>query len=410
MSGNRSGRKRKNGEGSWGKKITNGYTYFYFRNADGKYFYGKTEQEVKKKITASKSKSKGNTEEKKIQKQFFGDYVLAWLNEYKRMDVKESTADGYEDCIKGQLIDYPDYRLSDIQVGALTTDHFIEYYKSLADNYTKGTIDKNYSILAQCIKFGNKRKHFDIDLDEIHVPHKDQIKKETREIRILDDEDMEKLYHESKRINQQGYNFGGKIGQPTYGNAANLLIFIMVTGLRIGEAMDLRWQDLNLCSPNPSVHVTTTLVTVKNKDDNSDIKYEVRSSKPKTDAGDRVVPLCKVAMEIIDIESDLNPKHTPEDHVFLNKNGKPFTIRRNLNRTLTDMAVRGGLSVPDITPHELRHSFGSILIRKGADSQVVSKLLGHTDVGFTYRVYIHILEEQKFKAIESLDGFFADIF
>ncbi|MBD5509016.1 MAG: hypothetical protein HDR05_13495 [Lachnospiraceae bacterium] len=42
--------KRKNGEGTWGKKKIHGDEYFFYRNADGRYFYGRTEKEVKAKI------------------------------------------------------------------------------------------------------------------------------------------------------------------------------------------------------------------------------------------------------------------------------------------------------------------------------------------------------------------------
>lgn len=46
--------KRKNGEGSWGKKTINGFDYHYYRNADGKYFYAKTIKELKSKIKPAK--------------------------------------------------------------------------------------------------------------------------------------------------------------------------------------------------------------------------------------------------------------------------------------------------------------------------------------------------------------------
>ena len=65
--------------------------------------------------------------------------------------------------------------------------------------------------------------------------------------------------------------------------------------------------------------------------------------------------------------------------------------------------MRAGCSIPTCTPHELRHSFGSALIKKGVDIKVVSKLLGHKDVTITYNIYIHILEEQEIEAVKSLD-------
>lgn len=48
-----------------------------------------------------------------------------------------------------------------------------------------------------------------------------------------------------------------------------------------------------------------------------------------------------------------------------------------------------------LTPHELRHTFGSLLIKKGVDIKVVSKLLGHKDISVTYNIYIHVLQEQE---------------
>ncbi len=57
----------------------------------------------------------------------------------------------------------------------------------------------------------------------------------------------------------------------------------------------------------------------------------------------------------------------------------------------------------DYTPHSLRHGYGSILISKGADIKLVSELLGHSDVTFTYNVYIGIFQEDKRKAVNLLE-------
>ncbi len=57
----------------------------------------------------------------------------------------------------------------------------------------------------------------------------------------------------------------------------------------------------------------------------------------------------------------------------------------------------------DYPPHSLRHGYGSILISKGADIKLVSELLGHSDVTFTYNVYIGIFQEDKRKAVNLLE-------
>ena len=336
----------------------------------------------------------------------FGDYVLEWLLELKKTEIKRHTTDGYEDCINGQLINYTYNNLSDIQVGALTTEHFIKYYTSLADHYSRGTIKKNYAILSQCIKYGNKKQHFSsvIELDEIKIPHEDTVKIKKKEIHFLTQDDMQKLLTESKRVNTKGFNFGGKIGESTYGNNANLLMFIMFTGLRISEAIDLQWKDLDLSDDTPKVYVRSSAVKLKSRDD-SGKKYTDTSSSTKTYSGYRIVPLNKQALSIIDIETSLNPKHTDDDYVFISKNGGKIKSRQNVNRTLNNMMSRAGCSIPTCTPHELRHSFGSALLKNGVNIKVVSQLLGHKDISVTYNIYIHILEEQKIEAVSSLDNY-----
>lgn len=393
--------KRKNGEGTWGTKTVRGNTYKFYRNSDGKYFYGKTEKEIKEKIRKYKP---AQDKHKDIKKETFGDYIMKWLLELKKVEVKRRTIDGYEDCIRGELINYKYNNLSDIQVGALTTEHFIKYYASLADHYSKGTIKKNYAILSQCIAYGNKKQHFSdiIDFSEIKLPHEDIVATKRREIHFLTQEDMRKLYKESQRVNTPGFNFGGKIGEPTYGNNANLLMFIMFTGLRIGEAIDLQWEDLYLSNQNSKVYVKSNSSRVKTRTSMKE-KYETVSTTTKSFSGRRVVPLNKQALEIIAKEEALNPSHTPEDYVFITESGGKIKSRQNVNRTLKNMMTRAGCSIPSCTPHELRHSFGSALIKDGVDIKIVSKLLGHKDISVTYNVYIHILEEQEIDAVKSLD-------
>ena len=98
----------------------------------------------------------------------------------------------------------------------------------------------------------------------------------------------------------------------------------------------------------------------------------------------------------------LNPDHKPTDYICLTDAGKPYE-KRQVERCLTRMLKNSGCSRKDYTPHSLRHGYGSILISKGADIKLVSELLGHSDVTFTYNVYIGIFQEDKRKAVNLLD-------
>lgn len=394
--------RRKNGEGSWGTKIINGFEYQYYRDKNRHYFYGKTVKEINEKRKKFEKKNKLSADDKDIRKQEFGDYVKAWLLEKKKLSVKRNTTDGYEDCITGQLLNCKWDNLARIQVGDLQTSDLINYYSSLSQHYSRGTIKKNYAIISQCIKYGNKHGHFsqNIDLEEIVIPNEDIIKKKKKEIRFLTEEDIEKFCKEARRINQKGFCFG-KLGEPTYGNNAYLLMFILFTGLRVSEAIELQWGDINI--NEKYFTVSKHAAVVKDRESGSRISA---STSTKTKAGYRSIPLSKKAMEIIRYEDSLNPKHQDSDYVFITRNGDKVKSRQNINRTLCNIMSRAGCSIEDCSPHELRHTFGSILIKHGVDIKVVSELLGHQDISVTYNVYIHILNEQKVSAINMLDDVF----
>ena len=53
--------------------------------------------------------------------------------------------------------------------------------------------------------------------------------------------------------------------------------------------------------------------------------------------------------------------------------------------------------------HTLRHTFASLMIRKGVDIKIISEMLGHASVSFICSTYVHSLEEEKAKTIQQLD-------
>lgn len=393
--------KRRNGEGTYGEKIINGKKYKFFR-INGKYFYGKTEKECREKYK-SFCKTNTSSDAKNLKKMLFCDYILEWLK-IKGVELKENTKNGYEHCINGQLIKYKHHNLGRMQVGTIEQEDIQEYYTSLATHYARGTIKKNYAIISECIDDARKNKitdPFDININMkyIKLPSEDVVLKKEREIHFLTDEDIVLFCKEARRVNTSGYNFGGKIGELTYGNNANLLIFIIYTGLRVSEAIELKWSDFDLTEGKERVTVSKNTVRVKSENGG----YKTKTTTTKTASGNRTIPLSKQALQVIEYEHSINPTHKKDDYVFITKNGSKNASRQNVNRTLKCIMARAGCSIDYCTPHELRHTFGSLLLRKGVDIKIVSKLLGHKDISVTYNVYIHILQEQEVDAIGKLD-------
>ena len=79
------------------------------------------------------------------------------------------------------------------------------------------------------------------------------------------------------------------------------------------------------------------------------------------------------------------------------RNSTPQTEQK-LNRALKRLCKRAGIE-GNVTPHTLRHTFGSTLIRKGIGVEIVSRLMGHANIMVTYNKYIHVIKEQEAKAM-----------
>jgi integrase len=65
------------------------------------------------------------------------------------------------------------------------------------------------------------------------------------------------------------------------------------------------------------------------------------------------------------------------------------------HRATLEAVIRSGIALPRISPHDLRHTAGTLMLRRKVPIEVVSKTLGHSDISLTYRVYRHVLESEK---------------
>jgi integrase/recombinase XerD len=108
----------------------------------------------------------------------------------------------------------------------------------------------------------------------------------------------------------------------------------------------------------------------------------------------RIVPVGQVALERIEIYLRLVRVHAKgaatDPHLFLSPRGKRFT-RQGLWKLLKTYARGCGITTP-ISPHKLRHSFATHLLRGGADLRAVQAMLGHADLGTT-EIYTRVAQD-----------------
>ncbi|HXN39383.1 MAG TPA: site-specific integrase [Solirubrobacteraceae bacterium] len=162
-----------------------------------------------------------------------------------------------------------------------------------------------------------------------------------------------------------------------------ILATLVFSGLRIGELAELRWRDVDLAAGWLTV------------------------GQSKTDAGVRRVELLPVLRDELAAYKAGAVGH-PDGRVFGTSTGRamnPSNIRTRVlspavERASEQLVKAGMVPMPvGLTPHKLRHTYTSLLAALGTDPGAMMDLLGHTDPGFTLRVYRHSMRrDQESKA------------
>jgi integrase len=156
------------------------------------------------------------------------------------------------------------------------------------------------------------------------------------------------------------------------------------TGLRIGELLALRWQDVDLQNGFLSVRQTV---------------YEGHFDEPKSKRSKRRIPLGPKSVEIL---AALKPTEAaPSALVFSTRNGSPLCRRNLLNRQLKPVAKK--LKLTGINWHWFRHAHATLLDSAGAPLGTTQALLGHSSSDITRGTYIHSVPADARRAVEDVE-------
>ncbi|ARU43058.1 hypothetical protein CCB81_02390 [Armatimonadetes bacterium Uphvl-Ar2] len=163
-----------------------------------------------------------------------------------------------------------------------------------------------------------------------------------------------------------------------------LALFLLYTGVRIGEGTGVRWQDIDF--DRREVRICGQLQRVKGK-----LEY-----RPTTKTNqDRVIPINGTLYgELL----QLRQRHEamrfddPDGLAFLNQFGRRMDQKYFLNH-LARLCRQAGIKV--VSPHELRHTAATIGLMANGNLHAVKELLGHSQVSLTADLYGHALLESK---------------
>lgn len=205
-----------------------------------------------------------------------------------------------------------------------------------------------------------------------------------------------------------------------YNRMANLFTVLLGTGMRIGEALGLRWCDCDF--EEGIIHVTHTLLYKRVVGGG----YRYMISSPKTEAGLREIPMLE------DVKRALRREHEKKrmskekfvvdgysDFVFLNSKGRAYTegaiygaiqgITTSYNKEEYARAReenRQPYYLPKMSAHILRHTFCTRMCENDVNIKVLQDIMGHRNIRTTMEVYTKAMREKKAETMQALNGAF----
>lgn len=179
----------------------------------------------------------------------------------------------------------------------------------------------------------------------------------------------------------------------TGGRYENQYRFVLQTGLRTGELVGLKWEDIDFAKRTLSVNRSMEF---------RHSSQIWRVGEPKSKSGYRTIPLTDEAMRILKDQKEKNSKLKVmqmewKDYVFLCRKGTPVK-NSTYDTRLYDICKKAGIQT--FAMHVLRHTFATRCIEGGMKPKTLQKILGHSNIGITMNLYVTTTEDEKQKEIE----------
>ena len=358
---------------------------------DYKVVYGKSETECHKKLKEVIEQAQ-KEEYVYVQKDTIEQFMTTWLTTVKRIQLKDKSYDRLEQTITNNVVP----AIGNIQLAALEST---DVQKMIADMKESGcgfsTIKKAYEAVNAAFKWGLNCRPPKVKYNPatgVVLPGKKTF--DSSEIKYYNSDEA-KLIAETALKKY-------KCGTPYY-PLGGLVVLALNTGLRLGELTALEWErDIDL--ENKMLYVNHSIVVVKDRSKGAKKNYIAKDQdSTKTDAGQcRPIPLNDDAIKAL---NNLKEYTGTTPYVLATKDGNRKSTR-DVDKIVRRVIRRAGFPEEKVYgPHALRHTFATLLLLNGVDIKIVSELLGHSNVSITYNTYIHVIKEQKVKAISSLPNF-----
>ena len=181
---------------------------------------------------------------------------------------------------------------------------------------------------------------------------------------------------------------------PELGEPCRTIVLVAVlTGMRIGEILGLRWKRIDLLRRTLEV---------------AEIFSDGDFGTPKTKSSNRVLPISSNLCEVLEAHRSGRKSSEPDDLLFTTPRGTPLSSKNLYNRELAPACDR--IQEPRVSWHSFRHTHATLLTEVGESIKTAQAQLGHSDLATTLNLYAHVIPDSQRRAVERVAGvLFSDV-
>jgi integrase len=344
-------------DGSWMAR----YTVQTPTGRKRKVIYAKSQAEARRKLTeALANRDKGFTYD--AEGLTVKGYLARWLEDSVRGSVKATTYQSYASLVRLHICP----TLGSTKLSTLTPAHVQGLYRQklddgLAPKTVKYIHTTLHRALRQAVRWGLVPRNAAAEADPPKVI--------TLEMRPLSPIQARTLLQAAK---------GNRL--------ETLYVLAVTTGMRQGELLGLRWEDVDLECRTVRVRRTLTLA-----------RGGPCLTEPKTKGSRRSIRLTAGALEALERHrgrqegegAAKGDEWNAWNLVFCTRRGTPVRRDNLHDKHWKPLLKRSGL--PDVRFHDLRHTCATLLLTKGVHPKIVSEMLGHSSIAITLDTYSHVI-------------------
>ncbi len=336
--------------------------------------YGRKYKEVERKL----AEARGDAARGMVfddENMTVGKYLKRWLSDSVRDTVRQRTYEGYAHMVERHIAP----ALGRVKLKALTPAHVRGLYRERLDSgLSPRTVQYAHTTLNKALK----QAVADGVISRNPAASVKSPRPRRSEIKPLDREQVRALFEVAS------------------GHRLEALYTVVVTaGLREGELLALRWEDVDLEATVPMIQVRRVLSEARS----GRIFEAPKSGKGRSVRLNRRAAAALRTHRKLQLEERMARAGLWQDQglVFPSSVGTPLSAR-NLQRHFKSLLELAGL--PKSTRfHDLRHTCATLLLRQGVHAKYVQDLLGHADISLTLNVYSHVLPDMGDVAAGAMD-------